>query len=450
MKKICIPRNVEWILDELEKNGYEAYAVGGCVRDSLLGREPKDWDVTTSARPRDVKRIFRNTYDTGIEHGTVSVRIGTEIFEVTTFRVDGDYSDHRRPDSVEYTDKLAEDLKRRDFTMNAMAYHPRVGVVDLFGGQEDLKKGCIRCVGDPEERFEEDALRMLRAYRFAARFGFFVEEETARAVREKAPLLDNVSRERVREEMDRLVCAGHPGILRDVCKSGLMSYILPEWTPCEGAPQNTPYHIYTVDEHLIRTVEASQPIRVVRWAALLHDIAKPCCRHTDASGRDHFYGHPEQSAKMADEILRRLKFDNATREAVVWCIRLHDENPPKDLCEMRHLLSRIPDGFYPYLQALQYADAAAQNPAYLSESKRKLDAAGALYRQVADEKQCVKLADLAINGRDLMELGFPKGRMIGEVLRRLLQIVLDYPEMNSKSLLLRVAGQIKEQGFQKQ
>lgn len=444
MREIQIPQQVDWILAELEKNGYEAYIVGGCVRDSLLERKPKDWDVTTSARPQDVKRIFRNTYDTGIEHGTVSVRVGTEIYEVTTFRVDGDYSDHRRPDSVEYTDKLAEDLKRRDFTMNAMAYHPRTGLVDLFGGQEDLRTGCIRCVGDPEERFEEDALRMLRAFRFAARFGFQVEEKTEKAVRMKAPLLENVSRERVREEMDQLVCSAYPGILRNVCETGLMAYIIPEWIPCIGAKQNTPYHVYTVEEHMIRAVEAAQPVRVVRWAALLHDIAKPHCRNTDAQGRDHFPGHPEQSAQMADKILRGLKFDNATREAIVLSIRLHDETPPQDLCQMRHLMSRIPDGFYPYLQALQRADAAAQNPRYLEASMEKLDVARALYEQVVEEKQCVKLADLAINGRDLMDLGFPKGRMIGEVLQQLLQQVLDYPNMNQKGLLLDIANRLKE------
>ncbi|MFR8087672.1 MAG: HDIG domain-containing metalloprotein [Lachnospirales bacterium] len=444
MKEIQIPQQVGWILAELEKNGYEAYAVGGCVRDSLLGREPKDWDVTTSARPQDVKRIFRNTYDTGIEHGTVSVRVGTEIYEVTTFRVDGDYLDHRRPDSVEYTDKLAEDLKRRDFTMNAMAYHPRTGLIDLFGGQEDLRIGCIRCVGDPEERFEEDALRMLRAFRFAARFGFRVEEKTEKAVRIKASLLENVSRERVREEMDQLICSVHSGILRDICATGLMAYIIPEWMPCIGVAQNTPYHAYTVEEHMIRAVEAAQPVRVVRWAALLHDIAKPYCRNTDVKGRDHFPGHPGQSAQMADKILRRLKFDNATREAIVLSIRLHDETPPQDLCQMRHLMSRIPDGFYPYLQALQRADAAAQNPRYLEASIKRLDAAKGLYEHVVEEKQCVKLADLAINGRDLIDLGFPKGRMIGEVLQQLLHQVLDYPNMNQKAFLLDIANRLKE------
>ena len=237
MQRIQIPRDAERILDELETAGFQAYVVGGCVRDSLMGRTPKDWDITTSAEPQDVKRIFRNTYDTGIEHGTVSVRFGMEIYEVTTFRVDGVYTDHRRPDTVQYTGSLREDLKRRDFTMNAMAYHPRTGVVDLFQGQEDLRAGRIRCVGEARERFEEDALRMLRAYRFAARFGFEIEETTKRAIREKAPLLANVSRERVREEMEQLLVSEHPEVLRDLAASGLMAQIIPEWMECVGVPQ---------------------------------------------------------------------------------------------------------------------------------------------------------------------------------------------------------------------
>lgn len=445
MQRITIPQDVERILTELEEHGYEAYAVGGCVRDSLMGREPKDWDITTSAKPQDVKAIFRNTYDTGIEHGTVSVRFGTSIYEVTTYRIDGDYTDHRRPDWVRYTDNLAEDLKRRDFTMNAMAYHPRTGIVDLFGGQEDLKQGSLRCVGNPEERFEEDALRMLRAYRFAARFGFQVEERTEQAIRTKAPLLERVSMERIREEMDQLLMSAHPGILRNIIGSGLMNFIIPELVESVGVAQNTPYHSYTVEEHVIRTVEAAPAVRVVRWAALLHDIAKPLCHSRDAQGRDHFTGHPEKGAQMTDDILRRLKFDNETRNAVVLAVREHDVNPPQNDRQMRRLLSRLPDGFYPYLQALQKADAEARNPSCLQESLDRLALAWELYRETIEKSQCVKLADLAVNGRDLMELGYPKGRVIGEILQCLLDQVLDHPEANRREVLLEVARQLRQQ-----
>lgn len=445
MQSILVPKNVERIIADLEEAGFEAYAVGGCVRDSLLGREPKDWDVTTSATPENVKSIFRSTYDTGIEHGTVSVRFGTSIYEVTTFRIDGDYSDHRRPDSVHYTNQLAQDLRRRDFTMNAMAYHPKTGVIDLFGGQKDLNEKCIRCVGDPRERFEEDALRMLRAYRFAARFGFHIEEKTENAVQEKASLLTNVSRERVREEMDHLLLSEYPGVLRRLISSGLMSYIIPEFIQSCGVEQNTPYHIYTVEEHVIRTVEAAAPVRALRWAALLHDIAKPVCRTTDGEGRDHFWGHPLKGAEMADRILRRLKFDNETRDAVVRMIQYHDMQPPENERHMRHLLSQLPDGFYPYLQALQAADAAAQNPDYLPLSRQRLELAGQLYQQVIRKGQCVKLADLAVNGRDLQDIGYPRGRVIGEVLNRLLQQVLDQPEINRREILLEVAQRLREE-----
>lgn len=446
MQRIRIPQDVERILTSLEGAGYEAYAVGGCVRDSLMGREPKDWDITTSAKPQEVKQIFKNTYDTGIEHGTVSVRFGTQIYEVTTFRIDGVYTDHRRPDSVQYTVDLSEDLKRRDFTMNAMAYHPNTGVVDLFGGQEDMAQGKIRCVGDPHERFEEDALRMLRAYRFAARYNFKVEEKTEQAIREKAPLLANVSRERVHEEMNQLLISAYPGILRQVMDSGLMEYIIPELMESRGVPQNSPYHAYNVDEHIMRTVEAAPAVSVVRWAALLHDIAKPRCRRTDTAGRDRFTGHPKVSAQMADAIMKNLKFDNNTREAVVLAVTMHDENPPQNERDMRHLLSQLPDGFYPYLQALQRADASAQNPACLETSLMRLDTAREMYQHIIEKGQCVKLSDLAVNGRDLMEIGYPSGKEIGRVLHLLLQQVLETPEANQKELLLEVARRLQNTG----
>ncbi|MBQ7064660.1 MAG: CCA tRNA nucleotidyltransferase [Firmicutes bacterium] len=445
MQRIMVPENVGLILKELEQHGFEAYIVGGCVRDSVMGHAPKDWDITTSAKPQDVKKIFRNTYDTGIEHGTVSVRLGTETYEVTTFRVDGQYTDHRRPDSVQFTQRLAEDLKRRDFTMNAMAWHPRTGLVDLFGGCEDIRAGRIRCVGDPMERFEEDALRMLRAYRFAARFGFLLDQRTELAISRKAPLLANVSQERIREELDQLICSEHPGLLRQVYKSGLLQQILPEWQACDETPQHTPYHLYTVGEHLIRTAEAAPCDRVVRWAALLHDIGKPACRTTDAQGTDHFKGHDEVSARMADTIMRRLKFDNETRHAVVTAVACHDNAFPEDEREMRILLNRLPDGFYPYLQALQRADAAARNPQYLQQSLDQLDRAEELYRKIIREGHCYKLADLAVTGNDLIRLGFRPGRRIGQILQELLRQVLDHPELNQRELLLQVAEALPRQ-----
>ncbi len=443
MQKIELPAAAGWILSDLEKAGFEAYIVGGCVRDSLMGNQPKDWDITTSAKPQDVKRIFRNTYDTGIEHGTVSVRFGTEIYEVTTYRVDGSYSDHRRPDAVEFTASLAEDLKRRDFTMNAMAYHPRTGLVDLFGGCRDIEQKRICAVGDPMERFDEDALRMLRAYRFAARFGFRLDQRTEFAIRRKAPLLSNVSRERIQAEMDELLVSPHPEILQDMVLSGLMHEIIPEWDACTGFPQNTPYHCFPVDIHLIRTVEAAPRDRVIRWAALLHDIGKPLVRQADADGRDHFPGHAEKSAEMANEILRRLKFDNNLRHAVVTLITEHDVAYPKDDAGMRHLLNRLPDGLYPYLHKLQEADAYARDPAYLQISLDELAEIRERYDRVVGEKQCVKLSQLAVTGRDLMEIGYTSGREMGQILNLLLEQVLDRPEYNQREILLQAAAKLR-------
>ncbi len=444
MQRIELPAAAGWILSDLEKAGYEAYIVGGCVRDSLMGNTPKDWDITTSAKPQDVKKIFRNTYDTGIEHGTVSVRFGTEIYEVTTYRVDGNYSDHRRPDAVEFTASLAEDLKRRDFTMNAMAYHPRTGLVDLYGGCRDIEQKRIRAVGDPMERFDEDALRMLRAYRFAARFGFTLDPRTEFAIRRKAPLLANVSRERVQAEMDELLTAPYPGVLRDMAASGLMHEIIPEWDACVGFPQNTPYHCYTVDEHLLHTVEAAPRDRIVRWAALLHDIGKPYTRQTDADGKDHFHGHAERSAEMADQILRRLKFDNNLRHAVVTLVTEHDRAYPQNDAGMRHLLNRLPDGLYPYLHSLQEADAQGRDPRYLRVSLDELEEIQERYDRIVREKQCVKLSQLAVTGRDLMGIGFSSGREMGQILNLLLEQVLDHPEYNQREVLLSVAGKLRE------
>ncbi len=438
-----VPREVLEIIAVLEKAGHEAYAVGGCVRDGLLGQTPKDWDITTSARPEEVKALFKNTYDTGIEHGTVSVRFGVELYEVTTYRVDGTYTDHRRPDSVRFTGSLKEDLARRDFTVNAMAWHPERGVVDPFDGQKDLAAGIIRCVGDPFERFEEDALRMLRAYRFAARYGFIIEPATERAIRLKKDLLDNVSRERVREEMEKILCSGYPGVLRDAAETGLLQKVLPEWTACENAPQQTPYHAYPIDEHTIRTVEACPPDRILRWAALVHDIAKPQCRKKDETGRDHFKGHPVKSAEMADAIFRRLRFDNDTRELAVIAVRYHDADFPEDERQMRKLLSRLPDGFYPLLLELQKADASAKNMDYFPGTMAKIERAEELYRRVIGEGQCVKMADMKLSGRDLLQIGFASGPEVGRVLNILLARVLEDPHINERTTLLAMAMELK-------
>lgn len=445
---IKLPENAAFILDRLTQHGHEAYIVGGCVRDAVLGNVPKDWDITTSAKPEEIKALFRSTYDTGIEHGTVSVRLNLEIYEVTTFRVDGEYSDHRRPDSVAFTTSLEEDLKRRDFTMNAMAYHPSVGIVDLFGGQEDLKKGLIRCVGNANERFEEDALRMLRAFRFAARYGFAIEEKSAAAIVEKAPLLKNVSAERIREEMNQILASAHPEMIREIIRSGLMTYIVPEFLPCTQCEQHTKYHLYPVDEHTYRVMTGidsrEECALLLRWAAFLHDIAKPGCRTTDADGTDHFFGHPEKSAEMADRILKNLKFDNDSRRMIVLLIAKHDHEHPKNEREMRYLLNTLPDGIYPLILRLMQSDAKAKNPAYGERSLQEIAQSETLYHQVLSKNQCIKLSDLAISGKDLIAMGYKSGKTIGTTLNILLKQALDQPEINRKEVLIPIAEQLKE------
>ena len=289
--KLRIPAEVKYILDILKGRGFEAYIVGGCVRDAVLARTPNDWDITTSARPEDVKAAFRRTVDTGIAHGTVTVLVHDESFEVTTYRIDGAYEDGRHPSSVTFTPNLTDDLMRRDFTVNAMAYNEKDGLVDPYGGMDDLQRKCIRCVGDPDERFSEDALRVLRAVRFSAQLGFSIENETLKALSRHAENLRKISAERIQTELVKLLVSPHPGMIRTLYETGITRVILPEFDAMMETPQNTPYHMYNVGEHTIKTMEAIEPDRLLRLTMLLHDIGKPAVRYTDSTGRDHFNGH---------------------------------------------------------------------------------------------------------------------------------------------------------------
>lgn len=325
--KIEIPQKAAQILQTLNEAGYEAYVVGGCVRDSILNREPGDWDITTSALPEQVKALFRRTVDTGIQHGTVTVMIEKEGFEVTTYRVDGEYHDGRHPEKVTFTRSLEEDLKRRDFTINAMAYHPEHGLVDLFGGMEDIDKKIIRCVGNPVERFTEDALRMLRAVRFSAQLGFEVEENTKAALSRMSGNLEHVSAERIQTELVKLLVSTHPDYLRTAWETGLTREFLPEFDACMETEQNTPHHCYSVGEHILKSLTEIEADRLLRTTMLLHDIAKPVVKKTDENGRDHFKTHGSAGEKLAGKILRRLKFDNATIRSTCRLIRYHDLRP---------------------------------------------------------------------------------------------------------------------------
>ncbi|MGN0342404.1 MAG: CCA tRNA nucleotidyltransferase [Roseburia sp.] len=434
--RIQLPEDVKYIIDCLQDNGYEAYAVGGCVRDTILGRNPSDWDITTSATPSQVKALFDRTVDTGIAHGTVTVLQGKAGYEVTTYRIDGEYEDARHPKTVTYTSSLLEDLKRRDFTINAMAYNETEGLVDAFCGEQDLQQGVIRCVGNPEERFTEDALRMLRAVRFAAQLGFSIEEDTAQAIRKLAPLLAKVSAERIQVELLKLLVSPHPEELEELYKLGISKVILPEWDMMMETPQQNPHHCYSVGRHTLEVVKGVGPDKVLRLAALFHDVSKPECRSTDEQGVDHFYGHPQVGAKRTREIMRRLKFDNATIDAVCRLVNGHDVNPDPEPKYVRRTLRGLGESCFPDIFELKYADIMAQSEYHREEKLTALREYRRIYTEIMEQGECISLKTLAVDGRDLMEAGVPAGKQIGKILNALLALVIDDPSKNTKEYLL--------------
>ncbi len=441
--QIDLPRDVREILAALRSAGYEAFAVGGCVRDSLLGRIPDDWDITTSASPQEVKQVFRRTVDTGLQHGTVTVLQSGTGYEVTTYRVDGNYSDGRHPDSVTFTRSLAEDLCRRDFTINAMAYAPQEGLVDLFGGRQDLADGVIRAVGEPERRFSEDALRMMRAVRFSAQLGFSIAPETFAAIRELAPTLARVSAERIRVELVKTLLSTHPERIREMYEAGLTAVFLPELDACMRVPQNHPHHVYTVGEHILRSVCAVRADTVLRLTMLLHDIGKAQTRTTDENGTDHFYGHAERSAEMAQEILRRLRFDNETREKTVRLVQAHDRMIAQTPAAVRKAAAKIGPDLFPLLLEVKEADLAAQSDHCREEKAEAIRAVRSLYEQILADADCLTLKDLAVNGSDLIRDGARPGPGLGKILGALLEEVQEEPSRNTRAYLLARARELR-------
>lgn len=440
--KIELPRDVSFIISELEKSGSEAYAVGGCVRDSILGKTPDDWDITTSASPDEVKNVFSRTIDTGIKHGTVTVRLHGNGYEVTTFRVDGDYSDGRHPDNVEFVKNLDEDLKRRDFTINAMAYSERTGIVDLFNGRDDLEKGIIRCVGVSGERFSEDALRMMRAVRFAARFGFSIEESTYAAIKSLAPTLSKVSAERIRMEFEKTLISDHPEFVREFYKLGLSKVFLPEWDSCMICPQNTKHHLYTVGEHTIHVMQNIRSDKILRLAAFFHDIGKPVSRKPDKKGQDHFVGHPIVGMDMTDNIMRRLKYDNATIDTVKILVARHDDRPALTMRNIRREVARTGRDLYPLLLELRRADIMGQSDYHREEKLLRVEESRRYFDEVCSEENALSIKDLDIKGRDLIDFGVEKGPVIGIIMNELLDIVLKRPELNDRGMLIMLSKDI--------
>ena len=437
--QILIPQKAEYIINTIMDAGYEAYVVGGCVRDSILGRTPGDWDITTSATPSQVKALFPRTIDTGIQHGTVTVMMDKEGFEVTTYRIDGKYEDSRHPKEVTFTPNLTEDLRRRDFTINAMAYNNKSGLVDIFGGMEDIENRTIRCVGNARERFGEDALRIMRAVRFSAQLGYTIEQETCEAIRELAPTLEAISAERIRVELEKLLLSSHPDYLRQAYEMGITKVILPEFDTCMETSQNHPHHMYGVGEHILHSLDKVEPDKTLRLTMLFHDIGKPATITTDEEGINHFYEHHIVGEKMTREIMRRLRFDNDTINRVCKLVLYHDygNSVVPDMRIVRRAVHRVGEEMFPLLFPVKRADVLAQSDYMRQEKLDNVDDWEQVYKEVMALKQCVSLKDLAISGKDLIEEGYKPGPELGQMLNELLMLVLENPECNTREYLLQ-------------
>ena len=434
--ELRLPPWAEEALAVLDGAGYEAYAVGGCVRDALLGRPLHDIDITTNATPKQVKDAFvgRPVIETGIRHGTVTVLIDHNPMEITTYRSESGYADGRHPDAVTFGCSLEEDLARRDFTVNAMAYHPARGLVDLYGGREDLARRVIRCVGEPERRFGEDALRILRALRFSSVLDFDIDGETERALRITKDRIALVSVERITAELSRLLTGVRAGrILREY--PDVIGVFLPELLPAVGFDQKNYHHKYDVYTHITAVTEAAPPELPLRLAALLHDVGKPFCFSTDGEGVGHFYGHAALGAEMAETILRRMRFDNRTVDEVVTLVRYHDGPIEEDKRAVRRKLAKLGrEGFFRLL-ALQRADCMGQADWLQAERLAHYDRVEKIAREICEADECLTVGKLAVNGHDLMALGY-RGREVGDALRTLLDAVLSEQVLNEKDALL--------------
>jgi len=443
---INIPSEVQFIIDTLEKSGYEAYAVGGCVRDAVLHNDPKDWDICTPALPEQIMRCFEGYHiiETGLKHGTITLLIDNKPYEITTYRIDGIYSDNRHPDKVEFVSKLKEDLSRRDFTINAMAFNPSKGFVDYFGGVLDINNRIIRCVGDADKRFQEDALRIMRALRFASVLGFSLDAETSNAINRNAKLLKNIAVERISVELNKLI----NGLDADKI---LLSYtlvieeIIPEIKAMIGFEQNNPYHHLDVWRHTVESIINTPAETALRLTMLFHDIAKPVS-YTEEDSIGHFYGHPQISSDMAKQILSRLKYDNQTIETVTQLILYHDTDIQPRRKHIKRWLNRIGEDRFRQLLIIKRADAMAQSEKHRQKRIDTLDAIVPILNEIIENHQCFSLKDLAINGKDLIAIGVPEGAMIGNVLNQLLDLVINELIENEKVQLIKVAQEILGQG----
>ena len=442
MNGLSLPNFVSALMDRLETAGFPTYAVGGCVRDMWLGLTPQDYDLCTAALPEQTETVFSD-YDlvlAGKKHGTVGVITPVGVVEITTFRTEGTYGDNRHPDWVKFVPDIREDLARRDFTVNAMAWSPSRGFADPFGGQADLQAGILRAVGDPATRFQEDSLRILRGVRFAVRFGLRPEGATVQAMESLAPLMENLARERVFDELCKLLPLVNAQNLQTF--GPILAAVIPELKPMIGFNQHSPHHAYDLFTHTAYVVENTPPQLPLRWAALLHDTGKVPTFTQDANGRGHFYGHAKESAAFADQILRRLKAPTVLREEVVTLIELHMTKLEPEKKVLRRWLSRLGTPILNQLLTLQQADMRSKGTD-ITEEFQIFDRIQAILAEINAENACLTLKDLAVNGNDLISLGYA-GKAIGVALNRLLELVLDEQLPNQKEALLNFILENKE------
>lgn len=438
---IIIPKDVEKIIERLNSAGYEAYVVGGCVRDSIMEKTPHDWDICTSATPEVVKSLFSHTTDYGMKHGTITVFADKEGYEITTFRAETDYSDHRHPDTVEFVADLKSDLSRRDFTINALAYNNESQLIDMFNGLDDIRNQMIRCVGNADERFKEDALRILRALRFAATLGFDIEDKTSEAIHYNVHLLKYIAEERKRDELMKLLGGNYTTkILLEY--SDVIAEVIPEIQLCVGFNQNNRYHCYDVYEHMVHAVENGiTPIE--KFALLIHDIGKPHCYTEDKNG-GHFYGHPAISEEIVKDVVNHLKFDNDSKKAVLELVKYHGIEIPVTKKSVLKLLNRLGEERTLQLMDIKLADILVHAPGTQDVLIEKWKIFNRLLGEVLVEGNCFSRKNLAVNGNDIKALGVSEGPEIGRIIQTLMGEVMSEQLANEKEVLLNRANELKE------
>ena len=436
---VNLSKGAKKVIKTLKENGFSAYAVGGAVRDALLGKIPCDFDITTDAAPDEVKSLFERVIDTGIAHGTVTVMIEGEPLEVTTFRADGEYVDNRKPKEVILVRDVRDDLARRDFTVNALCYNDDEGILDLFSGIDDLNNKIIRAIGNPEERFTEDALRILRAVRFSVQLGFEIEKNTLSAIKKCAPLVQNLSVERITAELDKILMSPAPDCaLSLMYDTGILDFIMPEMADCYRCEQNIKWHIYDVGNHTAQVVKNTPETIYLRYAALMHDWGKPHTKGLNDEGEDTFRNHAKVSEELAERFTKKYKFSNERREKILRLVKYHDIEILPEKKYVKRAINKVGDDIFTDLVALKRADCLSQNLELTASRLPYIDTLEKLYAEIKENKETFSIRDLAVNGNDLIKLG-ASGKKIGEILNHLLDVVMDDATKNEKAKLLDIA-----------